>query len=201
MGRRGRPGRGMGAGPAMRGGRRRGGKGGLGEKARALLKEAREHAERGEHAEAAALFSRMAGVARERGMPRMASTLAVRAAQCQAKIGDREGLIASTEAAIGDAKREGDSGHAARNFGDLLSSLQGTAFASASPEIEGAIRSALGVSPDTGDGNANVDVNRSMRRHMPSECDACGAPVSSEGLRFNESGHADCPLCGTVLTS
>ncbi|MEZ4241741.1 MAG: hypothetical protein R3F59_37455 [Myxococcota bacterium] len=200
MGRRGRPGMGMRTGPALRGGRRQQ-RGGLGEKAREQLQQARALAEAGKFAEAAASYDRMAGIARERDMPRMASTLSAKAAQNHAKAGDRQGLVASTEAAIGDAKQEGDAGHAARTFGDLVGSLGGTSFASAAPDIEGAIRQALGVSPAAAPTPEASGLGRSQRRNLPTACDACGAPVSAGDLRFDERGDADCPYCGSILTA
>jgi hypothetical protein len=199
MGRRGRPGRGLGAGPVVRGGRRGGG--GLGPRAREQLASARALAQSGQHAEAAAAYTRMAGIARERGMPRMAATLSARAAESHARAGDRQGLVAATEAAIGDAKIEADADHASRTFGDLLSSLKETEFAGAAPEMEGAIRQALGVAPTPPPAEGTPAVSRSVRRHLPTACDACGAPVSSAELRFNDRGDADCPYCGSILTS
>lgn len=198
MGRRGRPGMGFGTGPLVRGGRRGGG--GLGVRAREQLAAARALAEGGQFAEAAAAYSRMAGIARERGMPRMAATLGARAARCHARAGDRQGLISSLEAAIGDAKVEGDADYSARTFGDLLTGLKDTQFAGATADMEGAIRQALGVSPATPPAEAQA-LGRSVRRHLPSECDGCGAPVSSAELRFNERGDADCPYCGSILTA
>jgi hypothetical protein len=200
MGRRGRPGMGLGTGPAMRGGRRPGGQR-IGPGARARLLEAHELKRSGKFAEAAAKFTEMAAMARERGMPRMAATLSAKAAQCHARAGNQQGLISSTEAAIADAKLDADPEHSSRTFGELLGSLQGTTFGAAAPQIEGAIRNALGVAPTVASAAATGDVNRSMRRQIPAECDACGAPVSSADVKFNETGHADCPYCGSVLTA
>jgi hypothetical protein len=154
----------------------------------------------GQYAEAAARFSEMAGIARERGMPRMAATLAAQAAQCHARAGNQQGLIASTEAAIADAKLEGDPQHAARTFGELLGSLDGTTFAGAKGQLDGAIRNAIGVAPVV-PAAATADVNRTLRRQLPAECDSCGAPVSSAEVKFNDDGNADCPYCGSILTA
>jgi hypothetical protein len=199
MGRRGRPGMGLGAGPMMRGGRRPVGQR-VGPGARARLLEAHELKRQGKFADAAARFTEMAAMARERGMPRMASTLSAQAAQCHAQAGNQQGLIASTEAAIGDAKVEGDAEHSSRTFGELLGSLSGTQFGAAAPQFEGAIRNALGVAPAMNAG-AGADVNRTMRRQIPAECEGCGAPVSSADVKFNDTGHADCPYCGSILTA
>jgi hypothetical protein len=172
----------------------------IGPGARARLMEAHQLKRNGQFAEAAARFTEMAGIARERGMPRMASTLAAQAAQCHARAGNQQGLIAATEAAIADAKVEGDSHHASRTFGELLGSLDGTSFAGAKGDMDGAIRAALGVAPAVASG-PTADVNRSMRRQLPGECDACGAPVSAAEVKFPEDGHADCPYCGSILTA
>ncbi|MEQ1571463.1 MAG: hypothetical protein ABMA64_37900, partial [Myxococcota bacterium] len=192
------PGMGFGAGPTVRGGRRAGAQR-IGPGARARLMEAHRLKEGGQFTEAAARFSEMAGIARERQMMRMATTLSGLAAQCAAAAGDKGGLVAATEAAIGDAKVDGDAKHSARTFGELLGALEGTPFAGARGDFEGAIRSALGVTPSTG--SATPDVNRTLRRTLPSECDECGAPVESAALRFSDDGHADCPYCGSILTA
>lgn len=201
MGRRGRPGMGFGAGPQVRGGRRAAGQK-LGPQARARLLEAHDLKRSGQFALAAARFSEMAGIARERGMPRMAATLSAQAAQCHARAGDQNGLVAATEAAIADAKVDGDAEHSARTFGELVGALQGTAFAAAGGQIEGAIRGALGVTPVAPGAPADAaSMSRSMRRQLPAECAACGAPVSAAEVKFLESGDADCPYCGSILTA
>lgn len=205
MGRRGRPGVGLGAGPQMRGGRRPGGQR-VGQAARARLLAAHELKGAGKFAEAAEEFTTMAAMARERGMPRMAATLSAKAAQCHAQAGNQQGLVSSTELALGDAKMEGDADHASRTFGELLSSLGGTAFSGAVPQFEGAIRNALGVAPkmratDAVEASANAAGGRSQRRTIPAECGSCGAPVSASDVKFNASGDADCPYCGCILTT
>lgn len=184
----------------MRGGRRPGGQR-VGPGARARLLEAHELKQAGKYAEAATKFTEMAAMARERGMPRMAATLSAKAAQCHAQAGNQQGLIANTELAIADAKMDGDSDHSSRTFGELLGSLAGTSFSGATPQLEGAIRNALGVAPVMATAAPAADANRTMRRQIPAECDACGAPVSSNDVKFNDIGHADCPYCGSILTA
>ena len=215
MGRRGRPGMGLGAGPQMRGGRRPGGQK-VGSGARQRLLEAHELKNSGRFAEAAVKFTELATMARERGMTRMAATLSAKAAQCHAQSGNQQGLISNTELALGDAKMEGDADHSSRTFGELLGSLVGTPFGGAVPQLEGAIRNALGVVPKVpvrpagsvgiadalGAGAALAsDVNRTMRRQIPAECGSCGAPVMAADVKFNDAGHADCPYCGCILTA
>jgi hypothetical protein len=204
MGRRGRPNMGLGAGPMMRGGRRAGGQK-LGEGARARLLEAHQLKKAGRFAEAAAKFSEMAAMARERDKPRMASYLGAQAAQCHAQAGDQQGLVQATELALSDARTEADPEHSSRTFGELLSSLSGTAFAGAAPQFDSAIRTALGVAPHTPTAAAvtpnRTAPNRTQQRHLPTECGSCGAPVSATEVKFNESGHADCPYCGCILTA
>jgi hypothetical protein len=189
---------GMGAGPMLRGGRRAGAQR-IGPVARQRLMEAHELKASGQFAAAATRFDELAAIARERGMPRMATTLAAQAAQCHAKAGNQQGLLASAEAAIGAAQVDGDQQHSARTFGELLGSLDGTAFAGAKDQFDGAIRTALGVTPTTA-APAVGEVNRNQRRTLPAECDNCGAPVESASVKFNDDGNADCPFCGSILT-
>jgi hypothetical protein len=199
MGRRGRPNMGFSAGPMTRGGRRPVGQK-FGPKAQARLQEAHALKQSGRFAEAAAQFSEMAAIARERDRPRMASYLSAQAAQCHAKAGDQQGLVQATELALADARTEADPDHSSRTFGELLSSLQGTAFAAAAPQLDTAIRNALGVAPHA-PAAAPAVPNRTMQRQLPSECSACGGPVSAAEVKFTESGHADCPYCGSILTA
>jgi hypothetical protein len=198
MGRRGRPGMGFGTGPMMRGGRRTTEQK-LGPKAQARLQEAHALKQSGRFAEAAATFTEMAAIARERDRPRMASYLSAQAAQCHAKAGNQQGLVQATELALSDAREEADPDHSSRTFGELLASLQGTAFEGAAPQFDGAIRNALGVAPSAPATMAAP--NRSMQRHLPSDCSSCGAPVSAADIKFTETGHADCPYCGSILTA
>ena len=198
MGRRGRPGAGFGAGPMVRGGRRSAAV--LGDRAREQIAEAHQLAASGQWAEAAPALSRLAGIARERGLSRMAATLGARAAQGYARTGDRDAFLAATEAAIGDAKVEGDADHGSRTFGELLAAVSDTTFSGLVPDLEGAIRQALGATPTRPSAEAPT-MGRSVRRHLPASCEACGSDVEGATLRFNERGDADCPTCGSVLTS
>lgn len=198
MGRRGRPMMGLGQGPTVRGGRRAMGQR-LGPNARAQLLEAHQLKQAGRFAEAAARFDQMGAIARERARPRMSAYLFAQAAQCHARAGNQQALIASTQNAVADAKLEGDADHSARTFGELVGSLQGTAFAGAKPQIESAIRDALGVAPAAP--AAPAAANRSQQRSLPGECEACGAPVSATLVKFTAEGHADCPYCGSILTA
>ncbi|MEQ1503350.1 MAG: hypothetical protein ABMB14_14020, partial [Myxococcota bacterium] len=185
-------------GPAVRGGRRAGEK--LGPQVRARLMEAHQLKQSGQYALAAAKFTEMAQIARERGRSRIATTLWAQAAQCHAKAGNQQGLTEATQSAIAEAQLEADTDHSSRAFGELLGSLQGTAFAGATPQLEGAIRTAIGVAPVASTAPVG-EVNRSLRRNLPSECEGCGAPVSSAEVKFNASGNADCPYCGSILTA
>lgn len=191
---------GFGSGPIRRGGRRAGA-GALGDVARQRLHEAHELMAGGQFPQAAALFARMAGVARERGMPRMAAHLAARAAAAHARAGDAAGFQEMASAAIADARVDGDKDRAARDFGILAEVVRDSPLASAADELEAAVRSQLGVAPRAPAAAAEGGpVNRSMRRHLPQACVSCGAPVSGAQLRFNDDGSVDCPFCGSLMT-
>lgn len=191
---------GFGAGPMRRGGRR-GQAGALGDVARQRLREAHQLLEDGQNAEAADLFARMAGVARDRGMPRMATHLSARGAAAHARAGNAAGFREQARDAISDAKLDGDKDRAARTFGALLAEVRDSPLAEAAPELEAEVRSQLGVVPRAApEGEGEGTVNRSMRRHLPQQCASCGAPVSGAKIRFNDDGSIDCPYCGSLLT-
>lgn len=195
MGRRGRPGTGFGTGPMVRGGRRVQEQK-LGPKARTLLLEAHQHRRNNQFTEAASELSAVAAIARERAMVRMASFLSAQAAICCAKAGDQQGLIAATELAITDAKIEGDADYSSRTFGALLASLEGTPFSNVAVDLDKAIRTALGTVPQA---QIKAAPNRSMQRHLPTECASCGATFTAGDVSFHDTGRADCPSCGSVL--
>lgn len=198
MGRRGRPSMGFGTGPMLRGGRRTEQK--LGPKLREKLLEGMKEEGDGAFAQAAAKLSEVAAIARERGMARVASSLSARAARCCAKGGDQAGMLAATELAIGDARLEADAEHASRTFGDLLVTIDGSSLSNLAPEIEAAIRSALGTAPQRERPKAGAP-NRNLQRHLPSECPACGLKITAEELLFDGTGRADCPACSTILVA
>ncbi len=167
--------------------------------ARQRLREANELLDGGQYAEAGDKLTSMAGVARERGMPRTATHLAARAAGAHARAGDAAGFRELLRAALSDAKVDGDKDRAARTFGALLAVVRESPLASVADDLEAEVRNQLGVLPRAAEGEG-ATVNRSMRRHLPQACATCGAPVVGAQIRFNEDGSVDCPLCGSVLT-
>lgn len=194
MGQRARPGVGMGQGPLVRGGRRPG-EHRLGDRARETLALAHAAWGEGRWSDAAPHFEKGALVCRDRGMFRSATWLGTLAAASRARAGDAPAALAALEAAIRDARADADRVHAAVVFGELLSFLAGTPLEAAVPDLERAIRDAVGAQPKPPGG---AEVNRVLKRIMASACDACGAPADPEKVRLSEDG-ADCPVCGAVL--
>ena len=189
----------LGTGPLRRGGRRAGSDR-LGDVARQRLMEARNHFQDGAHAEALPLFERMAGVARERSMPRVATHLSARAAACHAHLGQTDGFNEWLEHAIADARQDSDPDRSARTFGALLEVLRASPLAERASDVESTVRRQLGVVPKVRAADAETNVNRNMRRHLPQKCAACGAPLDVEDVHFNEDGSVDCDTCGAIVT-
>jgi hypothetical protein len=194
VGQRARPGVGFGQGPVVRGGRRLGEQR-LGDRARDALVASHAARDGGRWAEAAPGFEKSAMVCRDRGMTRSATWLGTLAAECRARAGDAAGAVAALEAAIGDARADGDKGHSAQVFGELLAALAGTPLAGAVADLERAIRDAVGVAPKPPGG---ADVNRTLKRTLPATCDTCGTATDAARARRSEDG-ADCHVCGAVL--
>lgn len=201
MGRRGRPPMGFAGGPAVRGGKRiQEQKFGPG--ARAMVADAHALAGEGRLPEATSAFAKVAGIARERGLHRMATFLGLQAALCAAKAGDQDGFVQNAEHAIGTAKLEGDAGFSARVFGSLVVALAETPFAAGSASFADAVTEAVGVRPSVAIAEAaTAEASRSWRRHLPDACDGCGGAVSGADIVFTEDGTADCTWCGSVLTT
>lgn len=194
MGQRARPGVGFGQGPVVRGGKRLGEQR-LGERARDALVASHAAREDGRWAEAAAGFEKAAKTCRERAMTRSATWLGCLAAECRAKAGEAPAALAALEAAIADARADGDKAHSATVFGELIAALPGTPLASAAADLERALRDAVGVPPKP---PAGPEVNRSLKRTLPAACDTCGAPTDAARARRSEDG-ADCHVCGAVV--
>lgn len=180
-----------------RGGRRAAGNR-LGDVARQRLQEAKEHYREGRYAEAAALFERMASVARERGMPRVATHLGARAAASHAQLGQAEAFDQWLEHAVVDAKQDGDPDRSARTFGQLLQVIEGTPLADRADAVRDTVRSQVGVTPRVPESD-DTPINRSVRRHLPAKCGSCGAPVDANEVMFNDDGSVDCPTCGGLV--
>lgn len=203
MGKRGRgqPGRGRmgaGTGPLRRGGRRGGGAVALSTAAQERLAEASALAAAGDHSAAAEAFARLAQVARDKARPEMAAHFGARAAANSARGGDTDALRAHTQAAVTDAKVQGDKDRSARLFGQLVSAVRDSAAAEIADELEAQLRAQLGVAPRKQEGEAPV-VNRAMRRQLPAACSACGTGVQADLVVFHSEAGADCADCGSPL--
>lgn len=170
----------------------------MGEKARERLRDAHQRASEGDHAGASAELVELAGIARKRGLHRIAVHLGTRAAAQAVKAGDAESMKAITEDAIADAKLDGDKPRSARAFGRILAALKAGDHGDALEHTAQRVRTELGVAAKepTGDG---PPVNRAMRRHLPKACPTCGTQVTAEGVEFNDDGSVDCTVCGGVL--
>lgn len=187
----------MRTGPVRRGGRRKG-EHRLGDVARQRIQEGHEHLAAGEVAEAAARFERMAQVAGERDMPRVAAHLGAHAALAHAIADDREAFGRSLEQAVADARKDADKDRSSRLFGRFLDQLADTPLADDVEELRASLRNQLGVTPKAP--NADPSVNRSMRRHLVKRCATCGAEVNETTVVFNDDGSMDCDRCGSLLT-
>jgi hypothetical protein len=194
MGQRARPGVGFGQGPQVRGGRRPGEQR-LGERARDTLVGGHEAQAAGRHGDAAAAFEKIALVCRERAMFRSATWLRCLAATNRARSGDAKASVAALEGALRDARSNAEPLHSARVFGELLANLAGTPLEPAVPDLERAIREAVGTPPKPPGG---ADVNRNLKRTLPEACETCASAVDPERARLTEDG-ADCPVCGAGL--
>jgi hypothetical protein len=187
----------MRSGPLVRGGRREAGIK-MGDKARERLRAAHAQAKAGDHAGAAAELRELAGIARKRGLHRIAVHLGTRSAAQAAKAGDRDAVVAATADAIADAKLDGDKPRSARAFGRVLKALRAGDHEEAAERVAAKVRSELGVAAKAPSGDG-PPVNRAMRRHLPKTCPTCGDKVGADSVDFNDDGSVDCGTCGGVL--
>jgi len=187
---------GMRSGPNVRGGRREAGTR-LGDRARERLRGAHDLATSGDHEAAAAELSTLAGIARKRGLHRIAVHLGTRAAAQHVRAGDLAAMNAAADQAIDDAKADGDQPRSARAFGRVVQLLASGDHEEAAEALSSRVREGLGVAAKPpGDGPT---VNRAMRRSLPKKCPTCETRVRAESVDFNDDGSADCGVCGAVL--
>lgn len=163
------------------------------------MQEARQHYREGQYAEAAERFERMAGVARERDLSRVAVHLGARAAACHAQMGSADAFDTWLGHALADAALDGDRDRSSRTFGRLVEIVKTTPLSEKADGVVEKVRSQIGVTPKVPEAS-NKPVNRSMRRHLPKVCASCGAPVVAEDVEFNEDGSVDCDTCGALVS-
>lgn len=184
-------------GPLTAGGRRREG---LATTAREALVAAREQAARGEHAEAAEAFSRLAARLGERGEHGVAMHLYFEAANA---------LLGASK--FQEAKEAGLTGaglglqgmlrqKAGRKLGALALALREGDHAELANELVSEAREKLGIR-SVPEEVERPTINRALRRALPRTCPGCGIPIDPETLELSDEALVDCGACGTPVTA
>lgn len=177
---------------------------GLGPVAQQKIREAFQTAQR-DPAAGAAEFTRLAGIASERGMEGVAGHLCLQAARAWYRAGNEEEAVGSVESAIDFAAELRNRDKALRKFGKLVAEIREKGNTAAADRIAAMVSERLGAAPIAPPAAAAAQgtpavLNRSQRRLLPTHCPTCGAPVSSGEVDFNDDGTADCRYCGVVVT-
>lgn len=169
----------------------------LGPRAREAVVAAHEASAKGEHADAAAQFASLGGIAYERGLFGVAGFFATRAAHAHLAAGDPAAALEAARAGLTHAEGVPDKRRVARPFARLHKAMHAVdADAAAKLADETRERFGLKTLPVPGEG---ATPNRAQRRSLPRLCDSCGAATADLELRFEDDGSLDCPRCGDPL--
>ena len=170
----------------------------LGPQAQQRLQQAHAQLKSGEPAAAAATFARMAEVAHGTSRHGMATHLALQGVRALVHAGDQDAALSLAQQAVQYGAPAQNQRKIAQRFATTVKALQDAGHAEAADAVAEAARSKMQIQklPEV---PIAQPVNRAVRRSLPKHCAACGAPVSSADVAFDENGTADCHYCGVVL--
>lgn len=170
----------------------------LGPQAQQRLQQAHAQLTSGEPAAAAATFARMAEVAQGKGRHGMATHLALHGVRALVHAGDRDAALSLAQKAVQYGAPAQNQRKIAQRFAQTVKTLQDAGHPEAAEAVAEAARTKMQIQklPEV---PVAQPVNRAVRRSLPKHCGACGGPVSSADVAFDENGTADCHYCGVVL--
>lgn len=170
----------------------------LGPNAQQRLREAHDQLKSGDPAAAAATFARMAEVAAGKGRHGMATHLALQGVRAHAHAGDTDAATGLAATAVQYGAPAQNQRKVAQRFSKAVKALRDAGHDAAADAVAETARTKMQIQklPEVPEAQP---VNRAVRRSLPKQCSACGAPVSSAEVAFGENGTADCHYCGTVL--
>ncbi len=173
---------------------------------RQMLERANRLFDRGEFAEAVAIFDRLAGGAAERGMLNRAGDLYLQSARCHLEMGKATIAVERGKHALHLFGRAGLFGKIERLMPRIVEALQEKGYNAEAEALRQEVEARLadvpperrqppGARPAAGPSTARP----MARRELPARCSACGAPVKPDDVTWLDPQTAECPYCGSVL--
>jgi hypothetical protein len=181
---------------------------------RQILARAHRLFDRGEFAEAAPIFDRLARGADERGMLNRAGDLYLQSARCHLEMGEAAVAVERGKQALRLFGRAGLFGKIERLLPRMVEALQEKGYqaeaAALRQEVEARLaevpperRAPPGARPAAWPSAArpalSIAEGPMARRALPAKCSACGGPVKPDDVTWLDSQTAECPYCGSVL--
>jgi tetratricopeptide (TPR) repeat protein len=162
---------------------------------------------RGEYAEAAPIFDRLAKGAAERGMLNRAGDLYLQSARCYLGMGKAALAVERGKHALRLFGRAGLFGKIERLMPRLVEALQEKGYQAEAEALQQEVEARLaevpperrqppGARPAAWPSMARPAM---ARRELPARCSACGAPVKPDDVTWLDPQSAECPYCGSVL--
>ncbi len=158
------------------------------------LERARQLFERGQFAEAAAVFAELAQGAERRGMIDRAGDLRLRVAQCYLKLEDIDRADEEARQALGLFLQAHRPHKVRRLLPKVVAALERHGKHEEAEELKVKAEQLLGATHG-GPGMAGP------RGTLPGKCPTCGGPLRPDEVHWLARASAECPYCGGVVTA
>jgi len=174
-----------------------------------MLERANRLFDRGEFAEAAPILERLAQGADERGMLNRAGDLYLQVARCYVEMGEAAVAVERGKHALRLFGRAGLFGKIERLMPRMVEGLQEKGYNAEAEALRQEVEARLaevpperrrppGARPAAWPSTARPAM---ARRELPAKCPACGAPIKPDDITWLDPQTAECPYCGSVLTT
>jgi tetratricopeptide (TPR) repeat protein len=156
--------------------------------------------DRGEFAEAARLFDRLAIEARRRSMPVRAANLALRAAQAFLAQGEVEMAMDRLQRTVRVLARHGQGERVAQIVSRAGDELREKGYDAQAADLEQSAEDALSETKVSLEDLRASRLGRvaAVRGSLPVRCEGCGAPLVPQDVTWYDLETAECPYCGTI---
>ncbi len=186
--------------------RRRRPRPGLRPRPRQMLERAHRLFDRGEFAEAAPIFDRLAEGAAERGMLNRAGDLYLQSARCHLEMGKAAAAVERGKHALRLFGRASLFGKIERLMPRMVEALQEKGYQAEAEALRQEVEARLAEvpperrqPPGARPAGWPPAARRMARRELPARCSACGGPVKPDDVTWLDPQTAECPYCGSVL--
>jgi tetratricopeptide (TPR) repeat protein len=169
-------------------------------KARQALIRANRLMADGQWTEAASVFERLAGAARNRGTLIRAAHLILQASRARLAAGDIDAALEHAREGLRLFVRGGRAERVPAILSRMTAALRDKGYGAQADALEREVAQALeemGLSPD--EPRRPVPQAVETRGTLPAHCNGCGAPLIPDEVEWHDAYTAECPYCGTVI--